>query len=123
MRWETVSYVTTVRVDDDTPPHVQDALACMAQHCDEATLAGVAARMGVAPGTLARQLRRFAHAGFGELLAEMRMRRASELLAAGVRVPAVAAACGYGDVRRFEGAYARHFGVMSAGEGVRERVA
>lgn len=111
MHEELVASTMILSVRDDTPVEVQRMLAYMAQRCDVATLSMVARHFGVSPASASHRLRHYAGASFSELLAEMRMRRAADLLAFGLPVAQIASLCGYADVARFQTAFRRRYGV------------
>ncbi|MBM7000073.1 helix-turn-helix transcriptional regulator [bacterium] len=93
-----VYLVSTVRVSvsDDAPDRLEQVLAYMSQHCDDATLASVARQFNVHPNTISGMIRRETGRTFGEITRQMRLARAVALLRSGkVSVAQTARLCGY----------------------------
>lgn len=113
-RESSVVSMVHLRVPNGLPSWLHEVLAYMAQHCDDATLAGVAHVFGRHPNTVATAIRRKLRTTFADLLLEMRMQRAASLLAYGVALHCAAACCGYRDLASFGRAFQRRFGMPPA---------
>ncbi|MEE8716860.1 MAG: helix-turn-helix transcriptional regulator [Coriobacteriales bacterium] len=115
MREKVISYVVPVRVSDDAPPRVEQVCAYVAQNCDRATLASTARAFGCHPNTIRRDVRRYLGMTFGELVRDMRMRRAAALIdESELPMSRVASYCGYEDLGSFYASFERRYGSSPA---------
>lgn len=100
---------THLQVPEGITPWLHGVLAYMAQHCDDATLAGTAEHFGCHPNTISTAIRHNLYTTFADLLFEMRMQRAASLLASGVPMRGTATSCGYSDMSSFCKAFRRRW--------------
>ena len=106
--------VSTVRVlvPDTKDEKAEEILAYVAAHCDTATLTGVAERFSFHPNTVGALVKRATGKTFSQVLRELRMQRARELLERpDVAVAQVARLCGYENPSNFYRVFKEEFGV------------
>ena len=101
-----------VSIPDNASERVEKVLAFMSQHCDDATLASVAAHFNFHPNTVSGMIKRETGKSFGETLREIRMQRALSLLEARtLPIAQVAALCGYENPSNFYRVFKDTFGM------------
>lgn len=109
-----VYLVSTVRisVSDNAPDKLEQMLAYISQHCDDASLTSVAAYFHVHPNTVSGMIKRETGKTFGETIREMRMSRALTLLSSGkISIAQVSALCGYENPSNFYRVFKQSFGM------------
>jgi AraC family transcriptional regulator, regulatory protein of adaptative response / methylphosphotriester-DNA alkyltransferase methyltransferase len=90
----------------------EEATAIIAlEYPEDLTLQDVAQRLFASPRQLQRSFADAGAAGFRECLRQVRMRRAAELLAEGLRVHEVSRAVGYRQPAQFARAFRHEFGM------------
>ena len=110
--------VSTVRVtvEDDASSRLEQMLAYISQHCDDASLASVAAYFDVHPNTVAGLVKRGTGQTFGEVVRQMRMGRALSLMESGrISVAKVSELCGYENPSNFYRVFKQSFGTTPRG--------
>ena len=101
-----------VSIPDDASERVEKVLAYMSQHCDDATLASVAAHFNFHPNTVSNMIKRETGKSFGETLREIRMQRALSLLEARtLPIAQIAVLCGYENPSNFYRVFKDTFGM------------
>lgn len=106
--------VSTVRVvvPDTKDETAEEILAYLAANCDTATLTGTAERFSFHPNTVSSLIKRATGKTFSQVLREMRMQRACELLGRpDVPIAQVARLCGYENPSNFYRVFREEFGV------------
>ena len=106
--------VSTVRVSvsDNAPDKLEQMLAYISQHCDDATLTSVAAYFRVHPNTVSGMIKRGTGETFGEVVREMRMSRALTLLNSGkISIAQISRLCGYDNPSNFYRVFKQSFGM------------
>jgi AraC-like DNA-binding protein len=106
--------VSTVRVSvsDNAPDKLEQMLAYISQHCDDATLTSVAAYFRVHPNTVSGMIKRETGKTFGEVVREMRMSRALTLLNSGkISIAQISRLCGYDNPSNFYRVFKQSFGM------------
>jgi AraC-like DNA-binding protein len=104
------------RAAPDQPAQCARALRFMREHCGEMITRDDAARAaGVSPSHFSRIFKRHADRGFADLLNQMRVNRACELLArSGRELCLIALDCGFSDQSYFQKVFRRYTGQTPA---------
>lgn len=101
-----------VPVSDDAPSQLEEMLAYISQHCDDASLTSTAAFFHVHPNTVSGLIKRHTGKTYGELVREMRMSRALALLkSCKINVAQISRLCGYDNASNFYRVFKQHFGI------------